>query len=91
MSQIWPEKYHYKVCPHCKSKRLTRIFVREMGRDTYFEPASTLYPVNHTKCRNCNRIFWYTNAKWIYDYAEMRRDIKGLERFLEGKSKDGKK
>lgn len=78
--KVRPYKYYYMVCPHCESKKHKAIAVVHMGSNYSLEMAH----VNQTGylCGNCGRYFKTSEEKYIYDRAEMKRDIKRLQNFL---------
>ena len=77
-----PQQYNYQVCPFCKSKKLGRVAVVRLGSSYHLE----LSQVNYTGyiCQNCDRYHVSHRVKFVTDRAEMRRDIKSLQKFLAG-------
>ena len=82
MSKIDPGKYSYEVCPHCKSKKLSPVAVVRLEKNEYFKDMSQVQRTGRI-CNNCQRYIARLNIKSIYDYAEIRRDIKALQKFLD--------
>lgn len=91
MSQVYPQKYYYNVCPHCKSKRLTSVALIQLPEEQYCHYVSHKDSPNEENphihktgylCRNCGRYIPMPNLKGVYDRAEMRRDIATLQKFL---------
>lgn len=88
MSQTWTGKYNYEVCPYCKSKNITRVFIKRALPDKYYvDQLNDIESTNHFQCNNCKRVFHESDVKFRYDYAEMRRDIKNLTDFLAERTK----
>lgn len=75
MSTINKLHYRYQVCPHCKSKRLEAVDMVSLNN----EEATS----GHL-CLNCDRFHDYEEAKFKLDRAEIKRDIKKLQRILIG-------
>ena len=80
--KVWPGKYHYDACPHCKSKKIKPVSMTEMGTE-YVRSVAQIHKTGNI-CSNCKRYFQYSKTGFIYDRAEMRRDIKRLQKFLAG-------
>ena len=85
--QTWPEKYNYHVCPFCKSKDVRPVGVYSFTLEEYFANITQIQRTGYI-CRNCKRYFPQSDGKWITDRAEMRRDMKRIQEFLEGASND---
>lgn len=84
MSKIRLYKYNYPVCPHCKSKRIYPVHLSDMTGE--YQKEIELAEVTGSMCRNCDRYHKKFQEVWKYDRAEMKRDIKKLQKFLaEGK------
>lgn len=83
MSHASPEKYNYRVCPTCKSKKLEAIAVVDMGARYYKYVDDELQRTGYL-CGNCGRYHLNSERKYVYDRAEMRRDIARLQKFLDG-------
>ncbi len=85
--QTWPSRYRYRVCPFCKSKKISPVAVVRLGTDQH---TVELTRVNRTGylCGNCNRYHLSYQAAYKTDRAEMRRDINQLQKFLAGESND---
>lgn len=82
--KVWHTDYEYSVCPFCKSKKIESKGMVAMGGSCSVE----LSRVNKTGylCENCNRYFPERDLKYIVDQAEMKRDIKNLQGFLDKKT-----
>lgn len=83
--QVWPNKYNYQVCPHCNSKKLERVAVVYMGENYYRELSSV--SSSGFICLNCDRYHLECDYKYMTDRAEMKRDIKRLQEYLQGDRK----
>lgn len=80
--KIQPYQYNYQVCPYCKSKRLKKVAVVRLGVEDHRE--MTQANVTGYICENCNRYHVNRDVNFITDRAEMRRDIKQLQAYLDG-------
>jgi hypothetical protein len=87
MSQTWPAKYQYRVCPFCRSKKIKPVGLWRFGSSQYVVNPQQIQRTGHL-CSNCNRYHAEYDYKYIIDRAEMKRDIKILQKHLyaEGKS-----
>ena len=81
MSQVYPERYRYQVCPSCRSKKIRPVAVVRLANNQW---QVSISQVNRTgyMCDNCNRYHTNIQTKHITDRAEMRRDIIALQKFL---------
>ena len=83
--KTYPEKYYYQVCPFCNSKNI-RVVAMVPAEGKYRVQLGVDY-IDWTgwMCTNCKRYHEQKQVKHIIDRAEMRRDIKRLNEFLEEK------
>jgi len=81
MSKIDTANYYYKICPSCNSKKLQRIGVTDMSDGVWNK--ETVVTVTGHLCGNCKRVVPHGEEKYIYDCAEIRRDITKLQKLLE--------
>jgi len=84
MSQVNPMDYRNKACPHCKSKKLSPVGVYRMNKSQW--QVTDIAQLNRTGflCGNCGRYVHLHQKIMIYDRAEMKRDVKKLQNFLDG-------
>lgn len=92
--KTYPGKYHYTVCPYCRSKKIVLAYIRKavgymatQKRLTVMTDESDKVEANHYFCGNCNRVFQISKAKGIIDRAEIRRDINRLKAYLAKKGR----
>jgi hypothetical protein len=78
--------YRYRVCPFCNSKKLKPVGVFNFTADEYYANPKEVKRTGFL-CVNCKRYHAYEDTKFIYDRAEMRRDINKLQKFLDGDKK----
>lgn len=84
--KVWPEKYRYHVCPHCKSKKLQAVAATVIHGGNYHIESANLYRTGYI-CGNCQRYIDTDDIKYITDRAEMRRDVERLTAYLLGELK----
>ncbi len=84
MSQVDPMSYRNEACPHCKSKKLSPVSVYRLNANQW--QVTDIAQLNRTGflCGNCGRYVPLHKTVMIYDRAEMKRDIKKLQAFLDG-------
>lgn len=73
--------YRYKVCPTCKSKRLSPIGLVYFGSTEYQKEEAYISRTGHL-CDNCDRYIIAHKVKFWIDRAEMRRDMERLKDYL---------
>lgn len=78
--KVYPYKYYNAVCPHCKSKKLNNVSLIGMGNEHRIEACIVTF--TGYLCGNCERYIDKGREKYMYDRAEMQRDIKRLQKFL---------
>lgn len=83
--KIHPIDYSYQVCPFCRSKNISPIAVVQLNPDQWTQELQKVQRTGYL-CSNCQRYHAPLNDKHIIDRAEMRRDIKRLQAFLEAKT-----
>lgn len=79
--QTWPHKYRNQVCPFCYSKEIVAIAVTRMNGE-YEQEVGNVTRTGYL-CDNCKRYHINKHYKYIYDRAEIKRDINRLQKFLE--------
>lgn len=78
MSQVKLVKYRHQVCPWCKSKK---VEPKNMS-DAYTEIDHSSGATSGFLCSNCNRYHPFKDIKYMYDRAEMKRDMLKIKKFL---------
>jgi len=82
MSQVNTMKYRHQVCPFCNSKKISPRTMTNVGIDHAYGEATGYL------CCNCNRYHPLDDIKYKTDRAEIRRDIKKLQKALgEGRTR----
>ena len=73
--------YKYEVCPHCESKKLSPVGIINFAKTEHCKEVAEVHRTGFL-CGNCNRYIKWDNTKFIFDRAEMRRDLAALTKFL---------
>lgn len=81
MAKVSERDYWYRVCPYCKSKKLSKVAMQHL---TSCQIGSGGEFTGYL-CDNCQRYMPWDKTIFIYDRAEMRRDVNRLLKFLGGK------
>ena len=69
--------YIHQVCPHCKSKRIKKVVFIE---EEFIATTEHFYSA-HFFCKNCKRILYNRQIKWVLDKHQMSLDIQKLKRY----------
>lgn len=86
MSQVYPGKYRYQVCPHCKSKKTVGVALTKLHGGVY-SVENAINTRTGYLCENCKRYHTERETKYMTDQAEMRRDVEHLTAYLQGERK----
>ena len=86
MSQVSEMKYRNRVCPFCGSKKIKPVEVYRFGQSQHIANPAQIGRTGRI-CDNCHRYHPERLYKYTFDRAEMKRDIKRLQKFLKGAMK----
>ncbi len=81
MSQVYPSKYRYQVCPFCKSKNIRPVALVGLEKNQWRLDMTQVQRTGYL-CENCNRYHEKHKDKFIVDRAEIKRDIAALQKYL---------
>lgn len=82
MSQVWPGKYRYQVCPFCESKNIKAVALTKIPNKEYHLSNVETHRTGFL-CANCERYHAEDQSKYMTDRAEMNRDIDALLKYLD--------